>query len=139
MAGEREFDFWLGEWECRWEDGRGSNTVTAELDGAVIFERFDGRPGTPLRGMSVSVYDQGSDVWRQTWVDSTRGYLDFVGGISEDEMVLHRTTQDNGTALHYRMRFTEVEDASFKWLWERSRDDRESWELCWLIDYSRRG
>jgi hypothetical protein len=128
MVAERQFDFWLGDWDCRWEGGRGTNSVTAELDGTVILERFE---GGELRGVSVSVYDSGAASWRQTWVDSTRAYLDFAGGYADGEMVLRRAGR--------RMRFTEIGDESFVWLWEREREDGSSWELQWRIDYARRG
>ena len=48
----RQFDFWVGDWDCSWDGGNGTNKVTAELDGMVILERFDGHrrfgcPGGP--------------------------------------------------------------------------------------------
>jgi hypothetical protein len=51
---ERALDFWVGEWDGRWEGGSGTNVISAAHDGTVILERFDGRPGTALRGISVS-------------------------------------------------------------------------------------
>ena len=36
---ERELDFWVGEWDGRWEGGSGTNVISAELDGTVILER----------------------------------------------------------------------------------------------------
>ena len=123
-----QFDFWVGEWDCRWDGGHGSNVVTSELDGAVIFEQFDGRPGVALRGMSVSVYDAGEDLWRQTWVDSERGYIDLVGRFADGAMELtHKDT--------HRMRFTDIEDDTFVWHWERFE---ETWNEVWRINYSRR-
>jgi hypothetical protein len=122
----RQFDFWLGEWDCSWEDGTGSNVVTSELDGTVILERFDGRPGTPLRGISVSMYDLEHHVWRQTWVDSSGGYLDLSGGFSDGVMELR-----HDTATPFRMRFTDLAADSFVWRWER-------WDERWRIDYRRR-
>jgi hypothetical protein len=126
------FDFWLGEWDCTWEGGRGTNTVTAELDGAVILERFDGRPGTQLRGMSVSVYDADADLWRQTWVDSERGYIDLAGRFAEGAMELHHERD----GVRHRMRFTDIEPDAFTWHWERLQDD--AWSPAWRIDYTRR-
>ncbi|MDQ1540235.1 MAG: hypothetical protein QOH29_961, partial [Actinomycetota bacterium] len=52
-----ELDFWLGSWVCTWEGGEGSNTVSRELGGPVIVERFEIADPTPFSGMSVSVYD----------------------------------------------------------------------------------
>jgi hypothetical protein len=138
MPAERQFDFWLGEWDCRWHGGHGTNVVTAELDGAVILERFESRSGTLLRGISVSVYDGPAEEWRQTCVDSTRAYLEFVGGIRDGEMELRRAAQENGRIVRYRMRFTDVQADGLVWLWERRNEDGGEWELQWRIDYSRR-
>jgi len=132
----RQFDFWLGEWDGRWDGGHGTNVVTAELDDTVILERFDGRPGTPLRGLSLSVYDAEDTVWKQTWVDSTGGYLDFTGAFEHGEMELRREARENGTLVPYRMRFTEISAERFLWLWERQSDGR--WLVRWRIDYTRR-
>jgi hypothetical protein len=137
MPADRQFDFWLGEWDCRWQGGNGTNVVTAELDGAVILERFESCSGTLLRGISVSVYDGAAGEWRQTWVDSTRAYLEFVGGIRDGEMELRRTAQENGCIVRYRMRFTDVEADRLVWLWERRNGDGREWELQWRIDYAR--
>ena len=100
MAGD--FDFWVGEWDGQWEGGRGSNTVTSELDGSVILERFDGRPGTTLQGLSLSVFDRERECWRQTWVDSNGGYLDFTGGVGDDGVMELRHEQREATARSCR-------------------------------------
>ena len=133
----RAFDFWLGEWDARWEGGRGTNTVTAELDGAVVLERFDGRPGTPLQGISVTVYDAVESVWRQAWVDSTGGYLDFTGGPVDGGMeLLHAARLD---VPSFRMRFRDICADSFTWQWERWNQAGSCWDEQWRIDYVRRG
>ena len=64
-----ELDFWLGSWHVAWKGGDGTNNVARELDGQVVVERFEGRPALELQGLSVSVFDAESDLWRQTWVD----------------------------------------------------------------------
>ena len=39
---ERELDFWVGEWDARWEGASGTNPISAELDDPVQFRmRFD--------------------------------------------------------------------------------------------------
>ena len=107
----------------RWDGGSGTNTVTAELGGAAVLERFE---SADLRGLSVSVHD-GTE-WRQTWVDANNTYLDFRGGPVGDELHLrHRDTM--------RMRFTEIEADSLVWLWEKRAGD--AWQLQWRIDYAR--
>jgi uncharacterized protein DUF1579 len=136
---ERELDFWLGEWDVRWEGGSGTNVISSELQGTVILERFDGRPGTTLQGISVSVFDRELAHWRQTWVDSHHGYLDFVGGVGDDGVfeLRHEKRTDDCDPQQFRMRFTEVQDDSFVWLWQR-REPTGDWSDQWRIDYRRR-
>jgi hypothetical protein len=128
------FDFWLGRWDVRWGQGaHGTNEITKILDGRVILERFDGRPGTELQGMSVSVYDAEDGLWRQTWVDSQSGYLRFEGSHSDGVMELRG--EDDGDPR--RMRWLDIEQDSLTWLWERSRDGGATWETLWKLAYSR--
>lgn len=118
-----DFDFWIGEWDVRWDGGSGVNVITRELGGTAILERFS---SSDLNGMSVSVHT--ADGWRQTWVDENRTYLDFRGGMNGDSMELYHDP--------FRMRFTEIRDDSLVWRWERLTDG--AWELKWLIEYARR-
>jgi hypothetical protein len=128
--GAHDFDFWLGEWECSWaEGGRGRNTVTSELGGCVVYERFDGRPGVDLAGWSVSVHDEVEGVWRQTWVDDDGNYFALEGGMRDGAMELVTTD-----GLH-RMRFENIERHSFDWSWARRNGD--GWETLWEIAYAR--
>jgi hypothetical protein len=121
-----EFDFWPGRWDVRWDGGEGTNTITRELGGAVLLERFE---SADLQGLSVTVHD-GTE-WRQTWVDGNHTYLDFRGGPVGDEVQLVHSSEN------LRMRFTEIDADSLVWLWERRVD--EQWELAWRIDYARNG
>ena len=90
----RQFDFWLGEWDCSWADesGRhlGTNSVYLDLDGFVVVENFDGRPSLDFQGLSFSVYDRKARCWKQTWVDSNGSYLDFTGRFENGVMELRR-------------------------------------------------
>jgi hypothetical protein len=128
----RQFDFWLGEWRARWDGGHGTNVVTAELGGTVIFERFE---STPLRGLSLSVYDETDACWKQTWADSAGGYLDFTGRFEDGTMELRRAAREDGLLVPYRMRWTEISADAFVWFWERQ--SRGRWETRWRIDYAR--
>ena len=125
----RQFDFWVGTWDCRWDGGRGTNAITSELDGMALLERFDGRPGTELQGMSLSIFDERENAWRQTWVDSSGGFLDFVGTFEDGVMELRR----DGA----RMRWTEIADDSLVWFWERLPAGSRNWETLWRIEYAR--
>jgi len=132
----RQFDFWLGDWDLRWEpDGCGVNVITSILDDHVVLEQFDGRPSIPLAGMSVSVFDRDIGRWRQVWVDSDGQYLDFVGGFEGERMVLERRRSDGRLQ---RMVWSNIAAESLLWSWEHSDDDGARWTVDWAIDYRRR-
>lgn len=141
-----DFDFWVGEWTVHWTapDGRalhGTNRIRRTLDGCAIVEEFDGRPGGPLQGMSVSAYDPRRKVWKQTWVDNQAGYLDFEGGRIDDgaaRLVLARAAVVNGQPVRQRMVFRDVAADRLVWDWQRSRDDGTTWETTWTLRYARR-
>ena len=135
----RQFDFWLGEWDAIWGDNeRGSNVIRSVLDDAVILENFDGRPGTPLIGMSVSVYNAALGKWQQTWVDNQGGYLDFAGAFEGGRMVLQRSAMLDGQSFLQRMVWYNIERDQFDWNWERSDDGGQTWQVMWQIHYTRR-
>jgi hypothetical protein len=137
LPGEREFDFWLGVWDVAWrEGGKGTNTITSILDGRVIQENFDGSPGTLLRGMSVSVHENG--VWKQTWVDNNGSYLDFVGEFHDGKMDLRRRAALDGKPIIQRMVWYNIAQDELDWNWERSDDEGKTWTVLWQIHYRRR-
>jgi len=142
MPSPRDFDFWLGTWNVWWgpgDDDRGRNVITQTFGGYVVEERFDGRPGTELQGLSVTVYDEHRGLWRQTWVDDTANYFALEGGpVDGGELhLLCRTHNAAGREAVYRMRFFDLARDSLTWAWERSLDAEQTFEELWRIDYTR--
>lgn len=134
-----QFDFWVGEWDLTWgDDGKGRNRITKILDGCVIYEAFDGTPSIPLKGMSVSTFDARAGQWKQTWVDNSGSYLDLVGGMEADQMILIRHSELKGKPVQHRMVFYNITENALDWSWERSDDGGASWTILWHIHYTRR-
>ena len=133
----KRLDFWLGQWEGTHSGGKSANRITKALDGCVIVEQFTGAPGTKLDGTSVSTYDRATRRWRQTWVDNTGAYLDFVGGADNGDPTFEREFVRDGKAIRQRMVFRDVKPASLKWLWQSSHDGGKTWDTQWEIGYKR--
>ncbi|MEE9226505.1 MAG: DUF1579 family protein [Acidobacteriota bacterium] len=134
-----QFDFWVGDWDLEWGEGKtGTNSIHKVMGGCVITEEFDGSPSSKLRGMSVSSYDPIKKKWKQTWVDNQGGYLDFVGEYRDGKMVLQRNATFEGKPILQRMVWYAITENGLKWNWERSRDGGKSWETLWKIAYTRR-
>ena len=121
-----DFDFWVGTWDCTWDGGQATNTITSECGGVVIVERFE---SDELQGRSVSVRSAEDGLWRQAWVDSNGTYLDFVGGPVDGGMDLRGGNR--------RMYWTDVGPDRLTWLWERQEGD--GWTTLWRIEYARAG
>ena len=79
----REFDFWIGEWKV----GPTQQSSTTS-DGCAIFEHYRPVAGGAF-GKSISVYDEATGKWYQTYMFSTGGPpLQLVGGIENGKMVM---------------------------------------------------
>ncbi len=80
--GQRQLDFWVGEWDLTWPGNKagevqhGTNSIRRVLDGCVVEENFSGEGDMHLRGKSISIFDTRAGKWKQTWVDNEGGYLD---------------------------------------------------------------
>jgi hypothetical protein len=145
MAEQKQFDFWLGEWDLTWpgehpgEVGHGTNSVQRILDGCVVQESFSGRDSMHLRGTSVSTFDPVAGKWKQTWVDNEGGYLDFVGGLNDGQMILQReTVRKDGTKILQRMVWKNTTTNELDWSWEASRDGGKTWQVQWPIHYKKK-
>jgi hypothetical protein len=133
-----QFDFWVGDWALSWDqDKRGTSHITRILNGHVILENFDGRPGTPLTGMSVSTYVAAMGQWQQTWVDNSGGYLDFVGAFADGQMILARDAVIDDKSVKQRMVWFNIGPDSLDWHWDRSEDDGATWTTLWALHYAR--
>ena len=82
-AEHRQFDFWIGEWTL---GGGVESSITS--DGCAIFELY--RPNATAVGKSISVYDESTGKWNQTYQFSTGGQpLILTGGLENGKMVMY--------------------------------------------------
>ena len=146
QAPASDLDFWLGEWNLRWQEtdsteATGTNRITRDLSGQVVGEHFHVLTGQSagFEGKSWSVYDTRSQSWKQTWVDNQSGYLDFAGGKEGDTFVFQRQfLEKNGKVVQQKMVFRDIRPDAFTWDWMRSDDEGRTWVLNWQIFYSRK-
>jgi RimJ/RimL family protein N-acetyltransferase len=134
-----DLDFWIGDWDCAWEGGHGTNRVTRVAERGAVVERFEAVAPEPFVGMSVSTPDAESGRWRQTWVDTDGNAWWFTGGSEPDGTFAFATTRPvDAERAWKRMVFSDVTDDAFTWRWEASADG-EIWSERWRIAYRRRG
>lgn len=136
-SGPTDFDFWVGDWDCRWDGGHGSNHISKELGGRVLIERFEATVPEPFSGMSLTAFDGVSDTWRQIWADTAGNVWTFAGGLQEDRVVLTASDPKDPPNGLKRMIFLNIAADGLDWRWEGSADGR-TWRLLWAIRYERR-
>jgi hypothetical protein len=128
----RQFDFWIGEWEVS-SNGQeaGTNSVVLIHNGCALQENWQGSDAGGLSGTSFNIYDQASDKWHQTWVDSSGTLLQLDGALIDNKMVLsgQRPSRDGDKIVVHRITWTPGEDGSVRQYWEASNDDGQSWSV----------
>lgn len=134
------FDFWLGSWEVRTEDGQvaGTNTVTKDHGGCVLREDWEGLGGGT--GESFNIYDPASGTWHQTWVDDQGRLLTLDGGIdSRGRMVLlgERPGKD-GLMVTDEITWEPHEDGTVLQIWSVSTDAGTTWRELFRGTYHKK-
>ena len=87
-AENRQFDFWIGEWEVFSQDKLvGTNRVELILGSCVIQENWIGSGGSI--GNSLNYYNASTGKWNQLWVDNYGTNIHFSGNYSDKKMTLY--------------------------------------------------
>jgi hypothetical protein len=131
------FDFWIGTWDVSWEsDGtRQTGTNSVSRVDESIRELFHA-PADGYIGASVSRWDKDASSWVQDYWDNNGYSAVFRGSLSDDRMVLERTSTPSVGALT-RLVWSDILEDSITWNYERRNDDG-TWESTWRILYTRR-
>jgi len=131
----RTFDFWVGSWEARTEDGvlQGHNRIERVLGGAAIVERWTGASG--YRGTSLNRYDRRTATWRQTWVDDQGDIVEFEDGMASDGRVVFVAHDPDGGRR--RLTFEDRGPEAFRQLSERTADGGRTWTVEYDFRYTR--
>ena len=132
------FDFWVGEWdvyaarapETKIADSR----IERKHNGCAVLENW-----MPLRGgggTSPNHYDPATGMWRQKWVGSAPGAVEFSGGVTDGKMVLIGNWPAPGAPQTLvRMTYTANEDGSVRQFGEASTDHGLSWQVSFDFTY----
>jgi len=136
----RQFDFWLGDWEVRDPAGKlvGENHITSLHEGCVLFENY--RAGK-FSGSSLNVYDTDRKMWHQTWVDSGGSLLVIEGGFVDGKMILAGETIDPakpGVKIDNRITWQPLADGRVRQLWETTTDKGKSWTTAFDGYYAKK-
>lgn len=134
----RDFDFWLGDWNVTTPDGKpaGTNRIEPVAGGRGLYENWEGAPppNSPAgtsggNGKSLNAFNPAKKQWQQFWIGSGGNVLELSGGLVEGRMVLasaERKLHDGRSAID-RISWTPNADGSVRQLWDQSFDGGKTW------------
>lgn len=126
----RQFDFWLGEWDLVGADGKKSaeDRVMQVLGGCALEETWTSvKTG---QGLSVSAYDPATRRWHQTLMDDSGAVLNLEGEFADGKMVLvgqHPSQKEKGVTITHRIAWSAMPDHRVKQYWEASTNGGRTW------------
>jgi tetratricopeptide (TPR) repeat protein len=143
-AENRQFDFWIGDWNVvRTQEGTsaGESHIERTLGSCVIWENWKSAGDSGYEGKSYNVFNPDQKRWEQFWVDNQAGMMHFTGSLAPGGIMDFRTDgipQTDGKTLHRHLRFFSIDADTVRQLSEGSTDDGKTWQVEYDLTYHRR-
>jgi tetratricopeptide (TPR) repeat protein len=139
----RQFDFWLGEWNVSTTQGAvpsGNSNIELILEDCVVQENWKSL-NSPYAGKSYNIYNASLKRWEQYWVDSVGGNIFFYGGLKDGVMDYWTDDlpQPDGTKLKRHLQFFKLGSDSVRQFSQGSSDGGKSWQVEYDFTYIRKG
>jgi len=140
-AENRQFDFWVGEWEVVPTAGglpQGASHIEKELGDCVIWENWKSL-GNSYAGKSYNTYNTSLKRWEQFWVDNVGGMIHFYGGLKDGVMDYWTDDmpQPNGTKLRRHLQFFNQGPNKVRQFSQGSTDGGKTWKVEYDLTYLR--
>jgi hypothetical protein len=151
--GARDFDFWMGSWKVHnrylsrrlvgstdWVEFEATSVARPLLDGLGNEDEFRTDHEGGFIGMSFRFFDPTTGKWSIYWADSRRpGLLDppLIGSFSGDVGIFEGTDTFESRPIDVRFTWSGVTTPSPRWEQAFSADGGETWELNWVMEFTR--
>ena len=138
----REFDFWLGEWNVETTQGgvpAGKSKIELILGDCVVLENWQS-DGNPYSGKSYNMYDAALKRWEQFWVDNSGGNIFFYGGLKDGVMDYwtDEIPQPTGPPLKRHLQFFRLGPDKVRQFSQGSTDGGKTWTPEYDFTYIRK-
>jgi tetratricopeptide (TPR) repeat protein len=138
----REFDFWLGEWNVVTADATtpaGTSKIELILGDCVIQENWTST-NIGYSGKSYNIYNPDLKRWEQFWVDNTGGTIRFYGELKDGVMDYwtDEIPQPDGTKLKRHLQFIPQGPDTVRQFSRGSADGGKTWTVEYDFIYHRK-
>jgi hypothetical protein len=139
----RQFDFWLGEWDVVTADAAkpaGTSKIELILGDCVIQENWTSLGNAGYQGKSYNTYNSDLHRWEQFWNDNMGGMIHFYGGLKEGVMDYwtDEIPQQDGTKLKRHLQFIPSGKDKVRQFSQASTDGGKTWQVEYDFIYNRK-
>lgn len=135
----RQFDFWIGDWDVTNPAGQpvGTNLIKPILNGCALHESWKGKGN--FVGESFNIYDARRRVWHQIWIDGNGGALMMDGKFDNGSMTLSDRDMPGkpDAKVVNEIALTPNADGSVRQHWRTSNDGGKTWATAFDGKYVR--
>jgi len=140
-AENRQFDFWLGEWNVQTTQGgvpAGRSKIELILGDCVVLENWQS-DGNPYSGKSYNTYNAALKRWEQYWADNSAGNIFFHGGLKDGVMDYwtDEIPQPSGPPLKRHLQFFKLGPDKVRQFSQGSTDGGKTWTPEYDFTYIR--
>jgi len=138
----RQFDFWVGEWNVETTQGgvpAGQSRIELILGDCVVQENWQSH-GNPYAGQSYNMYNTALRRWEQYWVDNSAGNIFFYGGLKDGVMDYwtDEIPQPGGPPLKRHLQFFKLGPDKVRQFSQGSTDGGKTWKPEYDFTYIRK-
>ncbi|MBA2685052.1 MAG: hypothetical protein H0U66_11215 [Gemmatimonadaceae bacterium] len=154
--GACDFDYLHGSWRVHnrrlraslalateWYEFDGDVTESAFWDGDGNLEEYDAvlPDGVRLRGLALRLYEPDAQRWTIRWASDATGTLDppMTGAFIDGRGAFYSQERYDGRMIFVRFLWTHRGERSARWEQSFSIDGGKTWEMNWIMDFSRTG
>lgn len=142
-AENRQFDFWVGDWDVvTTQDGvpAGVSHIERTIGDCVIWENWTSLGATGYSGKSYNTYNSSLKRWEQFWVDNIGGMVHFYGGLQNGVMdfFTDATPQPDGTKAKRHLQFFRLGPDRVRQFSQMSSDEGKTWTVEYDLTYNRK-
>ena len=139
----RQFDFWIGEWDVVTSDGiqpAGTSKIELILGDCVIQENWTSSGNAGYTGKSYNIYNASLKRWEQFWADNAAGMIHFYGGLQGNIMDYwtDEMPQPDGTKLKRHLQFIPLGPDKVRQFSQGSTDGGKTWNVEYDFTYARK-
>jgi hypothetical protein len=153
VRGAGDFDFFTGSWDGRqrrrrqwlagcdeWEEFGSTAECWSLFDGAACVDELR-VPERGFSGLSLRLLDPARGEWTIYWVNSRDGRLQppVAGRFADGVGVFHGNDTHEGQDVRVRYTWSQITPSSARWEQAYSADEGHTWEVNWIMEFTRRG